>query len=424
MLYLSQAVGRPVRDQHGEPIGTVADLIVAIGDRYPPVTGIVVNTNGREIFLHWMSVTSLDADGAVLGTSAIDISKFQQRPNEIRLKLDLMDRQIVDIDGRKVVRVNDLRLDEVEGSMHLVAVDVGASGLLRRLGIEGPWRTIAHGLHRSLPERYIDWEDVDPVERTIASVKLRVPHKGLAELHPADLATIIDQLSRSDRVGVIVSLDDEAAADAIGEMEPETQVDILEDLEPGRAADILEEMDPDEAADLVADLSDESREEILGLMEKEDADEVQELMTYDEDTAGGIMTTEFVAVPATLTAAETIDRLRDLEPDAETIYYVYVNDTEGRLCGVLSLRDLIVSKPNVVISKFMFGEPVAVRTGASQEEVTEVVARYNLLAVPVVDEDGRLQGIVTVDDAIDTLLPQPSKRRLPRLFSRSGTTER
>jgi CBS domain-containing protein len=424
MLYLSQAIGRPVRDQHGEPIGTVADLIVAIGDRYPPVTGIVVRTNGREIFLHWQSVTSLDASGATLGTSAIDITKFQQRPNEIRLKLDLMDRQIVDIDGRKVVRVNDLRLDEVEGSLHLVAVDVGPSGLLRRLGIEGPWRTLARGLRREVPERYIDWEDVDPVERTIASVKLRVPHKGLAELHPADLATIIDQLSRSDRVGVITSLDDEAAADAIGEMEPDTQVDILEDLEPGRAADILEEMDPDEAADLVADLSDESREEILGLMEKEEADEVQELMTYAEDTAGGIMTTEFVAVPASLTAAQTIDRLRELEPDAETIYYVYVTDSDGRLVGVLSLRDLIVAKPGTPISKFMFGEPVAVHTDASQEEVTEVVARYNLLAVPVVDAEGRLEGIVTIDDAIDTLLPQPSKRRLPRLFSRSGAAER
>jgi len=369
-------------------------------------------------------VTSLDAGGATLGTSAIDITKFVQRPNEIRLKLDLMDRQIVDIDGRKVVRVNDLRLDEVEGALHLVAVDVGPSGLLRRLGIEGPWRTLAHGLHRDVPERYIDWEDVDPVERTIASVKLRVPHKGLAELHPADLATIIDQLSRSDRVGVIAALDDEAAADAIGEMEPETQVDILEDLEPGRAADILEEMDPDEAADLVADLSDESREEILGLMEKEEADEVQELMTYDEETAGGIMTTEFVAVPATLTAAQTIDRLRELEPNAETIYYVYVTDPDERLVGVLSLRDLIVSKPNIVISTFMFDEPVAVRTDASQEEVTEVVARYNLLAVPVVDSEGRMEGIVTVDDAIDTLLPQPSKRRIPRLFSRSGSADR
>jgi CBS domain-containing protein len=424
MLYLSQAIGRPVRDKQGESIGTVADLIVAIGDRYPPVTGIVVMTNGREIFLHWPSVTSLDASGATLGTSAIDISKFQQRPNEIRLKLDLMDRQIVDIDGRKVVRVNDLRLDEVEGALHLVAVDVGTTGLLRRLGMEGPWRTITRGLHRDIPERYIDWEDVDPVERTIASVKLRVPHKGLAELHPADLATIIDQLSRSDRVGVIASLDDEAAADAIGEMEPETQVDILEDLEPGRAADILEEMDPDEAADLVADLSEESRDEILGLMEKDEADEVQELMTYDEETAGGIMTTEYVCVPATLTAAQTIDRLRELEPTAETIYYVYVTDAEDRLVGVLSLRDLIVAKPDTVISTFMYDEPVAVHTGASQEEVTDVVARYNLLAVPVVDAEGRMEGIVTVDDAIDTLLPQPSKRRLPHLFSRSGGGDR
>jgi len=424
MLYLSQAIGRPVRDKLGESIGTVADLIVAIGDRYPPVTGIVVKTNGREIFLHWPSVTSLDASGATLGTSAIDISKFQQRPNEIRLKLDLMDRQIVDIDGRKVVRVNDLRLDEIEGSLHLVAVDVGAAGLLRRLGLEGPWRTIARGLHRDIPERYIDWEDVDPVERTIASVKLRVPHKGLAELHPADLATIIDQLSRSDRVGVIAALDDEAAADAIGEMEPDTQVDILEDLERGRAADILEEMDPDEAADLVADLSDESRVEILGLMEKEEADEVQELMTYDEETAGGIMTTEFVAVPANLTAAQTIDRLRELEPTTETIYYVYVTDSDDRLVGVLSLRDLIVAKPETVISTFMYDEPVAVRTDASQEEVTDVVARYNLLALPIVDAEGRLEGIVTVDDAMDTLLPQPSKRRIPRLFSRSGTADR
>jgi len=421
MLYLSQAIGRPVRDQAGEPIGTVADLLVAIGDRYPPVTGIVVKTNGREIFLQWSSVASLDASGAVLGTTAIDISKFQQRPNEIRLKQDLMDRQIVDIDGRKVVRVNDLRLDEVEGALHLVAVDVGPSGLLRRLGLESSWRTIARGLHREVPERYIDWEDVDPVERTIASVKLRVPHKGLAELHPADLATIIDQLSRSDRVGVITSLDDEVAADAIGEMEPETQADILEDLEPERAADILEEMDPDEAADLVADLSEETREELLGLMEKDEAEEVQELMTYAEDTAGGIMTTEYVAVPATLTAAETIDKLRDLEPTAETIYYVYVTDDANRLVGVLSLRDLIVAKPDTCIATFMLEEPVVVRTDASQEDVTEVVARYNLLAVPVVDAEGRLEGIVTVDDAMDTLLPQPSWRRLPRIFGRGGS---
>src|SRR5207253_6156024 len=202
--------------------------------------------------------------------------------------------------------VNDLRLDEVEGTNRLVAVDVGTAGLLRRLGLERRYRTIARNLRLPLSERYIDWEDVDPVETSVASIELRVPHAGLAELHPADLAAIIDQLAPKDRAGVLASLDDEAAADAIEEMEPETQVEVLEDLEPGRAADILEEMSPDDAADLVADLSDETREEILALMEREEAAEVRELLGYPEDTAGGIMTTEFVSVPATLTAAQTI----------------------------------------------------------------------------------------------------------------------
>ena len=427
MLYLSQAIGRPVLDASGEPLGKVADLIVAVGDRYPPVTGLVVGDVGprgargaksRQIFLPWSSVASLDAGGARLRTPTIDISRFQQRPNEILLRQDLMDKQIVDIDGRKVVRVNDLRLDEIEQRLHLVAVDVGTAGLARRLGIEGAFRIIARNLRLPTPEKYIDWEDVDPVETSIASIKLRVPHAGLAELHPADLATIIDQLAPRDRAGILASLDDEAAADAIEEMEPETQVEVLERLEPARAADILEEMSPDDAADLVADLSDEARAEILALMERDEAAEVEELLGYPEESAGGIMTTEFVAVPATLSAAQTIDRLRELEPDAETIYYVYVVDEEGRLVGVLSLRDLIVARPGTPISEVMIPEPVAVGVLADQDEVARVVARYNLLAVPVVDTDGRLAGIVTVDDAMDSILPTAWKKRLPRLFAR------
>jgi len=418
MLYLSQVTGRPVPHRQDEPIGKVADLIVAVGEPYPPVTGLVVQTEGRRIFVPWSSVASLDEGGARLRTRTIDIDKFRQRPDEILLRENLLDKQIVDIDGRKVVRVNDLRLDEVAGVIRLVAVDVGGAGLLRRLGFEGPFRTLARNFRMAVPEKYIDWEDVDPVETSIASIKLRIPHQGLAELHPADLATIIDQLAPRDRAGVLASLDDEAAADAIEEMEPDTQVEVLEDLEPARAADILEEMSPDDAADLVADLSESARDEILALMEREEAAEVRELLGYPEDTAGGIMTTEFVAVPATLTAAETIDRLRELEPDAETIYYVYVTDDEGRLVGVLSLRDLIVAPPDTAISEVMIREPVAVGALADQDEVAEVVAHYNLLAVPVVDDDGRLAGIVTVDDAIDTVLPTAWKKRLPRLFAR------
>jgi flagellar motility protein MotE (MotC chaperone)/sporulation protein YlmC with PRC-barrel domain len=418
MLYLSQAIGRPVLDQNGESIGKVADLIVALGHQYPPITGLVVATDGRRIFLPWSSVEQLDPSGARLRGSTIDIGKFRQRPDEILLRADLMDKQIVDIDGRKVVRVNDLRLDEIDGVLHLVAVDVGASGLLRRLGIEGAYRIIARNLRLATPERYIDWEDVDPVESSVSSLKLRVPHGGLAELHPADLATIIDQLARKDRAGVIASLDDEAVAEAIEEMEPDTQVEILEDLEPERAADILEEMSPDDAADLVADLSDETRTEILALMERDEAAEVESLLRYPEDTAGGMMTTEFVAVAATLTAEQTIERLRELEPDAETIYYVYVTDVDRRLVGVLSLRDLIVAPPLTRIAEVMIPEPVTLGVLANRDAVAEVVAHYNLLAVPVIDEQGRLVGIVTVDDAMDTILPTSWRRRLPRLAGR------
>ncbi|MDP9482481.1 MAG: PRC-barrel domain-containing protein, partial [Chloroflexota bacterium] len=207
MLYLSQVIGQPVRDRNGDPIGKVADLIVAVGERYPPVTGIVVETDHRRrIFVPLTSVESLDAGGARLRTQTIDIEPFRQRPDEILLRADLLDKQIVDIDGRKVVRVNDLRLDEVDGALRLVAVDVGAAGLLRRLGIEPLVRRLVRRLGRPIPERFIDWEDVDPVETSIASIKLRVPHHGLAELHPADLATIIDQLSPRDRAGVLASL--------------------------------------------------------------------------------------------------------------------------------------------------------------------------------------------------------------------------
>jgi len=418
MLYLSQAIGRPVLDANGEPLGKVDDLIVAVGDRYPPVTGLVVATDRRRIFMPWSHVARFDASGARLSTDTIDIAKFQQRADEIQLRADLLDKQIVDIDGRKVVRVNDLRLDDVDGKLHLVAVDVGAAGLLRRLGIEGGYRILARNLGLPTPERYIDWEDVDPVETSIASIKLRVPHAGLSELHPADLATIIEQLAPRDRAGILASLDDEAVADAMEEMEADTQVEVLEDLARERAADILEEMSPDDAADLVADLDQATRDQILAHMDRDEVEEVQELLSYPEDSAGGIMTTEYIALDEHLTAAEAIDRLRELEPDAETIYYVYVTDESDRLAGVLSLRDLIVAQPETEIQSVMTREPVAVAVLADQDEVAEVVAYYNLLAVPVVDDEGRLVGIVTVDDAIDTVIPTAWKKRLPRMFSR------
>ncbi len=272
---LPEPVHRPAGARpSGEPIGNIADLIVAIGDRYPPVTGLVVRTDQRRIFLPWRNVEQLDEAGARLRVPTIDIGKFRQRPDEILLKQDLLDKQIVDIEGRKVVRVNDLGLDEIEGTLRVVAVDVGAAGPASPAGRRAPVRgrraepaaALSRALHRLGGRR--------SASRARSPRQAARPPRRPGRAPPGRPRLDHRPAAAKDRPGVLASLDDEAAADAIEEMEPDTQVEVLEDLEPARAADILEEMSPDDAADLVADLSDDSREEILALMERDEAAEV------------------------------------------------------------------------------------------------------------------------------------------------------
>lgn len=416
MLFLSQLIGKPVLDRHGEPFGRVRDLIVALGEQYPPVTGLVVRvTGGREIFLPWSDVDEITIAGARLHASSIDITSFRQRPNEIRLWLDLQDKQIVDVEGRKIVRVNDIQLAPVRGRLRLVAVDVGLSGILRRLGLSGPGERLARALRLPI-ENYIEWEDVDPVESSVSSLKLRVPHQALATLHPADVAHIVEQLAPRDRTGIMASLDDERAADVMEELSAEDQVDVLEALPPETAADILEEMGPDDAADLLADLSEERQAELLSLMEPDEAQEVRELLSYGEETAGGLMTPDFITVRPDETAQQVIDRLRELRPDTDQAYYLYVTDADGVLVGTVTLRGLIIATPDTPISDITRPEPISVTLETDADEVAHAIARYNLLALPVVDGDGRLEGVVTVDDAMERALGSGWRKRLPELF--------
>ncbi|MDQ2934235.1 MAG: CBS domain-containing protein [Chloroflexota bacterium] len=416
MLFLSQLIGKPVLDRHGEPFGKVRDLIVALGERYPPVTGLVVRVaGGREIFLPWSAVDTIDTGGARLRTASINITSFQQRPNEIRLWRDLQDKQIVDVEGRKIVRVNDIQLAPVEGRLRLVAVDVGLAGILRRLGLSAVGERLARALKLEV-ENYIDWGAVDPVESSVSSLKLRVPHQALSTLHPADVAHIVEQLAPRDRTGILASLDDERAADVIEELDAADQVDVLEGLPPEKAADILEEMGPDEAADLMADLSVERQAELLGLMAPDEAADVRELLSYPEETAGGLMTTDFITVSPDETAQDVIERLRKLAPSADQVYYLYVTDDSGRLLGTLTLRGLIVADPSTPVSEITRPDPISVEVGVDAEEVAAAIARYNLLALPVVDAEGRMQGIVTVDDAFERALGEGWRRRLPAIF--------
>ena len=415
MLFLSQLVGRPARDRDGQAFGKVRDLIVALGERYPPVTGLVVRAGGREIFIPWSDVDSIDPAGAHLRTELISITSFRQRHDEIRLLRDLQDKQIVDVEGRKIVRVNDIQLAPVRGRLRLVAVDVGLAGILRRLGLAGPGERLATALGIQT-ENYIEWEEVDPVESSVSSLKLRVPHQALATLHPADVAHIVEQLAPRDRAGIMAALEEGRAADVLEELSAEDQVDVLEDLPPERAADILEEMGPDEAADLIADLPQERQAELLSLMQPDEAQDVRELLSYGEETAGGLMTTDFFTISPRETAQQVIDRLRAEQPDADHVYYLYVTDADGTLVGTITLRGLIIAEPDTLVSSFTRPEPISVGVDADAEEVARAIARYNLLALPVVDEEGRMQGIVTVDDAFERAMGEGWRKRLPEVF--------
>jgi Mg2+ transporter MgtE len=324
-----------------------------------------------------------------------------------------------------VVRVNDLQLAESGGAMLLVGADIGFRGILRRLGIEKIVKSLARLFGRDLPMVLVSWDVVDAIAPGAGqggtpagddAVRLRISGSRIAKLHPADIADIVEELGAKERRAVFETLTEEMAADTLEEMELEDQVSVIEHMDAERASDILEEMPPDEVADILTELPEDRAQQILGLMEKEEAEDVQELLAYEEHTAGGLMTTEYVAVPDTLTAQDCIETLRRMEPDAESIYYVFVVDPEEHLQGVLSLRDLIVAPPDKPIGEIMNRDVVTVRLEDGQKEVAAVLSKYNLLAVPVVDDEFRLQGVVTVDDALDAVLPESVKRKLPRVF--------
>jgi Mg2+ transporter MgtE len=291
-------------------------------------------------------------------------------------------------------------------------------GLLRRLGVEAPLERVASAVGRDLPRGIIPWHLVEPIASGPGAVRLTIPHQKLALLHPADIADVVEEMTADERIAVFQQLDLETAAEALQEVEPEMQAAIVSDLPEERAADILEEMDPDEAADLLQDLPEERREELVELMDKEEAQDVEELLTHPEDSAGGIMTSDYVSLAGELTAAQAIDQLRERKPDPELTYYLYVVDAEEKLEGVLSLRDLVVAPPETKVRAIMDPHVLKVAAETPKEEVAALIAKYDLLALPVVDARGKLIGTVTVDDVVELMLPRGWKKRSLRSIAR------
>ncbi len=425
LLFLTEILGAEVIDVQQRRVGRVRDVTVRVEEPYPVVTGLVISRHAEQV-IPWTAVRSFAAAAheVALRRTREEVERYHADPTHVWLARDVLDKQIVDTDGRRVVRVNDLQLTESGSGWLLVGADIGIRGILRRLGLEGVGKRLARLFGRDLPMVLVSWDVVDALGPGVEgehpsaddALRLRISGKRIAKLHPADIADIVEELGAKQRHAVFESLTEEVAADTLEEMELEDQVSVIEHMDPERASDILEEMPPDEVADILNDLPQQTAEQILGLMDKEEAKDVQELLGYEEHTAGGMMTTEFISISDQLTAQQCIAVLRKLEPDAESIYYVFVVDQAEHLQGVLSLRDLIVAPLRTPIRDIMIKDVVTVRLDAAEEEVAAVLSKYNLLAVPVVDDERRMHGIVTVDDALDVVLPDSVKRKLPKVF--------
>ena len=418
MAFVSELLGRPVSDIDGERVGQLDDLIASVRGEmiHPAIVAIIVKRQGGQVVVPFSCITVLLAPAIALNCRPAEVQPYTPGPGDLHLARDILDRQIIDTNGVRVVRVNDLELARVNGGFYVANVDISNVGLMRRAGVPQPVLNVAgrvrlKGQHVTM----ISWEDVELLSGD-EPMRLKVPTEKLEELHPADLAEIISDLSRAESGKLLETLDVKTVADALEEVEPDFQASLVETMTDEKVADVLEEMAPDEAADLLAEIPEERSEDLLNLMDRREADDVRKLLAYPEDDAGGIMTTDYAAIPPHLTADQAIALLRKTASEAETIFYVYATDSTGRLIGVLSLSDLVLAKPDTPLSELMHRRVVSVNLHDSQDQVAQVISKYNLLAVPVVDEQHHLHGIVTADDALDKIIPTAWKKRLPRFY--------
>lgn len=417
MPYVSELIGKPVADVDGERIGHLKDLIASIRHPipHPVIVAIVVKRFRDTLLVPFSDVAVLVAPAIPLTRRIKNLVPYEPGEHDLYLARDVLDKQIIDTNGVRVVRVNDLELARINNHFYVANVDIGGLGLLRRLGLAKMAQKVGYRFGREAPSGIIPWEVVEMLPGD-QPMRLKVPSNKITELHPADLAEILSDLSRVESSRFLESLDVKTLADALEEVEPDFQASLVKTMPDEIVADVLEEMAPDEAADLLAELPEDRSQELLKLMEHAEAEDVRKLLTYPEDTAGGIMNTEFIAIRPDLTAEQTIAVLRETAHEAETIFYVYVTDSEDHLLGVFSLSDLVLARPETPVTEFMHKRVVSVKPDTSQDEVAQVVAKYNLLAVPVVDDQRRLHGIVTADDALDKIIPTAWKKRLPRLY--------
>ncbi len=410
-LALSELLGATVYDPSGAASGRVREVALAPQEDRSRIASLIVKTKSGNRVLPFSAVSAIN--GGIKATTAVgEWVPTNGTEGLFLLERDLLDQQVIDINGRKVVRVNDVDL-QVEPQkdpsrtnpvLRVHSVDVGARGAIRRLLRGVAPRTALNALLGRIPPRSIPWNFIDLIETDPARrVKLKISHEGLAKLHPADIADIVEELAPNERQAVFQTLDEETAAEALEEVEPKVQKSIVESLDSGRAADIVEEMDPDAAADLLADLPEERTEQILVQMEPEAQQDVVELLEHKEETAAGRMTTEFLALPVNATMQNAVDTMREFEGGIEAVNTIYLVDSHGTLVGAVPLARVVLAQPSTPLLSLTQEPLVLSHEGVAENEVAELFDKYNLVTLPVVDEHNKLTGVITSDDVISML---------------------
>lgn len=410
MQYLSTMLDKRIYRSDNTRLGRLVDVVVTTETKFPLVEGIIVRgkvTDGRRLYyVPWRLITVDDK-----GKWTAEEFFAEKLPDEERFLLcrDLLDKQIVDLDGYKIVRVTDIKLVSANRLLRVVGVDIGVLAIIRRLGLGWIAGWLRGKLRGELWDKTVSWNLIAPVERMSYDVKLVMPYREYLRAHPSDIADIVEQLDESRRAKMFALIDDPKAARVLVHILPGKLEEVADSIDNERLSDLLEIMPPDEAADILGSFPREKAGQLLSLMEIDEAAVVSELLGYDPDTAGGRMTTEYVSVSKQMTTEEVMEKLRREYSEAETMYYLYVVDAENHLSGVLSLRDLLGASQEEKIKAIMSRDIISSHVLDSQEEVAEKLAKYNLLAVPAVDDDYVLKGIVTYDDVIDVMMEEASE---------------
>ena len=409
-FYLSRILGNKVFSDNQEEGGRLLDLAVDLNSIRPKVIAAKLKIAGEVKIIDFSCISFFKEKGRYIIKYGI-IKEIKAVKEDIKfLKKHLLDKQIVDINGKKLVRVNDLRLAILANGTYAVAVDVGFDGLFRRLGIAKYIKMILKifGLH--LPSKLILWDDVASVDFSHAGIKLSKEYNKLLTLHPSDLADIIEDYDRQTQVAIFSSLDEENAADVLEELEPEAQLFVLGSLTIEKAADVLEKMPTDEIADILDEMKEEDAEKLLSEMEKETSEEVRELMEYPDNTVGSLMTTDYVSFNENVTVNEIIFELRRLKPEADIIHYLYVVNNAEKLVATVSLRDIIISEPEIKLKEILSTDIIYVHDYNKIDTLNEIISKYSLFAVPVVDENMKILGIVVINDVVEMILDSKKKR--------------